>query len=407
MDDNYEYLRNGACVSLFGHSLGGALATLAAPAIAALLPTPVQIVVSTVGAPRVLNHAARKAYERLDSICFRRYVLADDVVPTLPPRVFGFRHIGFRQQLNAADTLLPVVGWEARLERICERFFCFNIVHFIRFRWCAHDIATYQNAFLRQEGAKFAPPERAQTGPDCTCQQETTLQSCNILLWILILGTCPFVWWSFRSCLLLVETFYRACKKEKHNSCHPPSPSSRGISSPMRKTSLTPLQGTLNTGLREEEGAGRACHWRRPRHELPAQSDGRHESRHRPVPDVCGKRLTSLSYPQLIGSSWSPRAGGMIRLSGGAVVIRMAKDWPLAVDQAVGTAGTFSVQLAVTLLNPDSASITPHLYIAAIHSGVIESAKGQSCVITALGAHVSEHGVGGRSFRAACNSSGP
>jgi hypothetical protein len=93
--------------------------------------------------------------------------------------------------------------------------------------------------------------------------------------------------------------------------------------------------------------------------------------------------LTGVSWPQFTGSAWSSKALGKIRLSGAPVVLRFGKDIPLSATQAPGTAGTYSVQLQVTCQNPDTAAVTPTLFIVTLSSGFLESAKGQSRIITA------------------------
>ncbi len=82
-----------------GHSLGAALATLAA---ARHVPTALY----TFGSPRVGDAAFVDA---LDGIANRihRLVVDDDVVASLPPLVLGFEHVGVLKILHAA----PRHGW--------------------------------------------------------------------------------------------------------------------------------------------------------------------------------------------------------------------------------------------------------------------------------------------------------
>ncbi len=74
-----------------GHSLGGALATLAAARIA---PTALY----TFGSPRVGDEDFVSSLSHMSN-SIHRVVHGDDIVTTVPPEVLGFRHIGSVQQL--------------------------------------------------------------------------------------------------------------------------------------------------------------------------------------------------------------------------------------------------------------------------------------------------------------------
>jgi hypothetical protein len=76
-----------------GHSLGGALAVLAAARINSKQPERVPAVY-TFGMPRAGGEAFAAAYNQaLGSRTFR-LIHGDDVVPTVPPSSFEFRHVG-------------------------------------------------------------------------------------------------------------------------------------------------------------------------------------------------------------------------------------------------------------------------------------------------------------------------
>lgn len=104
-----KWLRGPGEVWILGHSMGAALATLAAPFVVQLakdlplmrardpLPT---IKLSTIASPRVLNETAVACYSRMGNIRIQRFVLDDDLVPSLPPKCLGFRHIGFERRLR-------------------------------------------------------------------------------------------------------------------------------------------------------------------------------------------------------------------------------------------------------------------------------------------------------------------
>lgn len=97
-------LRNStadAHIWLIGHSLGGALATLAAPAVRDLFPNH-SVYVSTIGAPRVLDATARQAFAGLDDIIFNRYTLPYDLVPMAVPSLIGYKHVGYNYSLTPA-----------------------------------------------------------------------------------------------------------------------------------------------------------------------------------------------------------------------------------------------------------------------------------------------------------------
>lgn len=75
-----------------GHSLGGALATLAALDLAKEgLPV---AAVYTFGTPRPGGSAFRDDYDALLGAVTYRLVLGDDIVPTVAPSMLGFRHVG-------------------------------------------------------------------------------------------------------------------------------------------------------------------------------------------------------------------------------------------------------------------------------------------------------------------------
>ena len=72
---------------LCGHSLGGAVATIVAAQLQAMHP---EMMLVTFGSPRP---GGRKFRERFN-VSHKRYVHENDVVPSLPPVVFGYRHAG-------------------------------------------------------------------------------------------------------------------------------------------------------------------------------------------------------------------------------------------------------------------------------------------------------------------------
>lgn len=81
-------------VLVTGHSLGGALALLAAFALRMQEAPPRVSGVYTYGQPRVGDAAFAEAYDRLLRPVHWRVVNHRDLVPRLPPREMGFRHSG-------------------------------------------------------------------------------------------------------------------------------------------------------------------------------------------------------------------------------------------------------------------------------------------------------------------------
>ncbi|CAE7774263.1 unnamed protein product [Symbiodinium sp. CCMP2456] len=119
-----------------GHSLGGALATLASldvsrtirglPAdfgsageVGKILPTPLrgaEIIACTFGAPRVGSARVAAAYDESVPRAWRIFSTSD-VVPTVPPTsLWGFRHAGIGVQLDPQKSELIVRGRTAGLQ---------------------------------------------------------------------------------------------------------------------------------------------------------------------------------------------------------------------------------------------------------------------------------------------------
>ena len=78
-------------VTVAGHSLGGALATLDAVYFRVNLPANTRIVARTFGLPRIGNPAFASYFDSLN-IDFRRINNARDVIPIVPGRGLGFQH---------------------------------------------------------------------------------------------------------------------------------------------------------------------------------------------------------------------------------------------------------------------------------------------------------------------------
>jgi hypothetical protein len=82
-----------AKVFVTGHSLGGALAVLIASRISTELHADVQAVY-TFGMPRVGNQVFADLYNKDLGLRTYRHVHSEDIVPTVAPSGFGFKHVG-------------------------------------------------------------------------------------------------------------------------------------------------------------------------------------------------------------------------------------------------------------------------------------------------------------------------
>lgn len=86
---------------LTGHSLGGALATLAASDIA-LQNARHTLRLITIGSPAAGNP---DFVTTLSNVATERYVNCCDIVPCLPPELFGFWHVGTARYIDRAGVL--------------------------------------------------------------------------------------------------------------------------------------------------------------------------------------------------------------------------------------------------------------------------------------------------------------
>jgi hypothetical protein len=105
-DDLAAALRSvaGASVWFTGHSLGGALATLAADRFAE--PAGVY----TFGSPRVGDPAFVSGFNRRHQDRSFRYVNDHDLVATVPPSILGFGHVDSERRIEEKGTLSPSPG---------------------------------------------------------------------------------------------------------------------------------------------------------------------------------------------------------------------------------------------------------------------------------------------------------
>ncbi|CAM3543449.1 lipase family protein [Parendozoicomonas haliclonae] len=101
---------------LTGHSLGGALATIAAATLELQQPDIRVNGVYTFGQPRTANHLFAKNYNnRLKERTFR-CVNNNDVITRIPPQIFGYSHIGTLMYFDTDGTIHTdgKLSWWAR-----------------------------------------------------------------------------------------------------------------------------------------------------------------------------------------------------------------------------------------------------------------------------------------------------
>jgi predicted lipase len=96
-----KYHDNKQTIWVSGHSLGGALATLAAKKLGTINNKPYML--NTFGGPRVLNPAAAKAFKQT----MYRFVNDQDLVPHIPSRglINRYEHVGRRVHFTKAGKI--------------------------------------------------------------------------------------------------------------------------------------------------------------------------------------------------------------------------------------------------------------------------------------------------------------
>jgi triacylglycerol lipase len=123
---------------LAGHSLGGALATLAA----AGLHEAGQRVdgLYTFGAPRVGDRAFSACFNHDLQHCTFRLVNNQDLVPHLPPRALGYSHVGQLMSFDGADPAnCPALPWLEALEDLTD-----EMIQPLTAPFCDHDLVAYK-----------------------------------------------------------------------------------------------------------------------------------------------------------------------------------------------------------------------------------------------------------------------
>ena len=102
----HEHIKEDKEILVYGHSLGGALATLAALDIQYNFPDK-GVACVTSGSPRVGNRFFRNSYNRRVPNTLR-FVFGADIVTKVPPRLFFYEHIGTLISINFRR------GWSIR-----------------------------------------------------------------------------------------------------------------------------------------------------------------------------------------------------------------------------------------------------------------------------------------------------
>ncbi|MBF0284391.1 MAG: lipase family protein [Magnetococcales bacterium] len=101
-----------------GHSLGGALATLAAARLRFIEGDRPMHGVYTFGSPRVGDKNFGEAYNRQLMGRTFRFVNNNDIVPRVPPRLLGYTHVGTLEYLTEDGKLVDDIGfWNLLLDR--------------------------------------------------------------------------------------------------------------------------------------------------------------------------------------------------------------------------------------------------------------------------------------------------
>tara|TARA_B110000503_G_scaffold24486_1_gene38713 strand:+ start:2164 stop:2955 length:792 start_codon:yes stop_codon:yes gene_type:complete len=97
-------------VFVVGHSLGGAMAVLVAEGLSSA-GIPVKEL-RTFGQPRVGNRQFRRHLEGCDIGRYIRYVNNNDIVPRVPPAMFGFVHGGDLHYINSYGFIRDATIWQ-------------------------------------------------------------------------------------------------------------------------------------------------------------------------------------------------------------------------------------------------------------------------------------------------------
>ena len=105
-----------APVFFTGHSLGGALATLAAVEARLQMPT-VKVSLYTFGCPRVFSKGMSNVVDQLLPRCFR-VVVDGDIVAGVP--VFGYRHVGTLAIIDPLGNAVINPSFVEKVSTVCS-----------------------------------------------------------------------------------------------------------------------------------------------------------------------------------------------------------------------------------------------------------------------------------------------
>ena len=110
---------NTKTVSVCGHSLGGAMAHLFALYFAQELSQTVKLY--TYGSPRVGGWSFAKAFKSC-SITAHRFRNNNDIVPTVPFAVMGYKHQGELHYINHYGNIRKLTAWQKFKDQWRGRF---------------------------------------------------------------------------------------------------------------------------------------------------------------------------------------------------------------------------------------------------------------------------------------------
>jgi triacylglycerol lipase len=144
-----------------GHSLGGALATLAAAKLHAF-GYPVQGIY-TFGSPRVGDRAFHDHFSQVFPTTAFRFVNNNDIVTRIPPRSFGYKHVGQCLFFDSEGVLhFEIDAWNKFLDNVkggMEQFL--NDCGFVG----DHDMAKYESNLVFSLGGLHRPLGSAAASP--------------------------------------------------------------------------------------------------------------------------------------------------------------------------------------------------------------------------------------------------
>ncbi len=90
-----------------------------------------------------------------------------------------------------------------------------------------------------------------------------------------------------------------------------------------------------------------------------------------------------LTTAAIIAASITPQ-GPLAQTTGGFLVIKPGKDFPLGVGQACGLVGSWTVQANITVYNYSQSTVTPQIKLITVNTGFFQSVRGTSQVVKGI-----------------------